>query len=269
MTTTWRQYLHEEFQASTTLPLWREAFLGIDWISLRMSPVFRGLGVPHGDGSAVVVVPGFMGSDQYLGDMNAWLRRIGYTPYLSGIGRNAECPDVLSLRLLQTIDRAYEETGNPVHLIGHSLGGVIARASAVRWSDRVASVTTMASPFRGVRVHPFVLQTAYLVRGRVIQRRGQSGAAPDKNVPNCFSGFCTCDFLNSLRERFPADVPQIALYTKTDGVVDWRCCINEMEDGSDIEVPGTHVGLAFNPQVYKHIANFLAAPESYRQDAVA
>lgn len=269
MTTTWRQYLHEEFQASTTLPLWREAFLGIDWISLRMSPVFRGLGVPHGDGSAVVVVPGFMGSDQYLGDMNAWLRRIGYTPYLSGIGRNAECPDVLSLRLLQTIDRAYEETGNPVHLIGHSLGGVIARAAAVRWSDRVASVTTMASPFRGVRVHPFVLQTAYLVRGRVIQRRGQSGATPDKNVPNCFSGFCTCDFLNSLRKRFPADVPQIALYTKTDGVVDWRCCINEMEDGSDIEVPGTHVGLAFNPQVYKHIANFLAAPESYRQDAVA
>jgi len=267
---TWRQYLHEEFQASTSLPLWREAFLGIDWISLRMSPVFRGLGVPHGDGSAVVVIPGFMGSDQYLGDMNAWLRRIGYTPYLSGIGRNAECPDVLSLRLSQTIDRAYEETGNPVHLIGHSLGGVIARASAVRWSDKVASVTTMASPFRGVRVHPFVLQTAYLVRGRVIQRRGQSGAVKEKtNVPNCFSGFCTCEFLNSLRATFPEDVPQIALYTKTDGVVDWRCCINEMEDGTDIEVPGTHVGLAFNPQVYKHIANFLAAPSDYRQDAVA
>ena len=94
--------------------------------------------------------------------------------------------------------RAYEETGNPVHLIGHSLGGVIARASAVRWSDKVASVTTMASPFRGVRVHPFVLQTAYLVRGRVIQRRGQSGAVKEKtNVPNCFSGFCTCEFLNS------------------------------------------------------------------------
>jgi pimeloyl-ACP methyl ester carboxylesterase len=264
MTSTWRQYLHEEFQASTTLPLWREAFLGIDWISLRMSPVFRGLGVPHGDGSAVVVIPGFMGSDQYLGDMNAWLRRIGYTPYLSGIGRNAECPDVLSLRLLQTIDRAYEETGNPVHLIGHSLGGVIARASAVRWSDRVASVTTMASPFRGVRVHPFVLQTAYLVRGRVIQRRGQSGVVPEKAVPNCFSGFCTCDFLNSLRANFPVDVPQIALYTKTDGVVDWHCCINEMDDGTDIEVPGTHVGSLSTRRCTSTSRTFCGA-ESYRR----
>jgi pimeloyl-ACP methyl ester carboxylesterase len=262
---TWRKYLEEEFQASSTLPLWREAFLGIDWISLRMSPVFRGIGVPEGDGSAVVVIPGFMGSDQYLGDMHSWLRRIGYQPYLSGIGRNAECPDILSLRLYQTIERAYEETGSPVHLIGHSLGGVIARGAAVRWQDKVASVTTMASPFRGVRVHPFVLQTAYLVRGRIAQRHSRG---PERK-PNCYSGFCTCEFLAALRADFPEDVPQMAIYTKSDGVVDWRCCINEFGDGSDIEVPGTHVGLAFNPQVYKHLANFLADPESYRQEFAA
>jgi pimeloyl-ACP methyl ester carboxylesterase len=262
---TWRKYLEEEFQASSTLPLWREALLGIDWISLRMSPVFRGIGIPHGDGSAVVVVPGFMGSDQYLGDMNAWLRRIGYTPYLSGIGRNAECPDVLSLRLHQTIERAYEETGSPVHLIGHSLGGVIARGAAVRWKDKVASVATMASPFRGVRVHPFVLQTAYLVRGRIVQNR----ARETQGAPNCYSGFCQCAFLTALRAPFPDDMPQMAIYTKTDGVVDWRCCINEFGDGSDIEVPGTHVGLAFNPAVYKHIGNFLADPETYLEENAA
>lgn len=269
--TAWRNYLEEEFQASTTLPLWREAFLGVDWISLRVSPVFRGIGVPRGDGSAVVVVPGFMGSDQYLGDMNGWLRRIGYTPYLSGIGRNAECPDVLSLRLHQTIERAYQETGGPVHLIGHSLGGVLSRGAAVRWPDKVASVATMSSPFRGVRVHPFVLQTAYLVRGRIMQRRENGVANQEKkaNVPNCYSGFCTCDFLNALRSEFPMDVPQIAIYTKTDGVVDWRCCINELDDGTDIEVRGTHVGLAFNPQVYRHIANFLSAPETYRVEGAA
>lgn len=262
---TWRKYLEEEFQASSTLPLWREALLGIDWLSLRMSPVFRGVGVPRGDGSAVVVIPGFMGSDQYLGDMNAWLRRIGYQPYLSGIGRNAECPDVLSLRLYQTIQRAYEETGGPVHLIGHSLGGVIARGAAVRWKDKVASVTTMASPFRGVRVHPFVLQTAYLVRGRIVQRR----ARETEDAPNCYSGFCQCAFLSALRQPFPEDVPQMAIYTRTDGVVDWRCCINEFGDGSDVEVPGTHVGLAFNPQVYKHIGHFLADPETYREQTAA
>ena len=263
--TAWREYLQEEFQASSTLPLWREEFLGMDWIALRMSSVYSGIGIPRGDGSAVVVIPGFMGSDQYLGDMNAWLKRIDYTPYLSNIGRNAECPDVLSERLRDTIERAYAETGGPVHLIGHSLGGVLARGAAVRWPEKIASVTTMASPFRGVRVHPFVLQTAYLVRGRIAGRRAQG----PQGMPNCYSGTCTCDFLNALRSEFPEDVPQIAIYTKSDGVVDWRCCINEQDDDTDIEVPGTHIGLAFNPQVYRHIANFLAAPESYRQEHVA
>jgi pimeloyl-ACP methyl ester carboxylesterase len=262
--TAWRKYLQEEFQASSTLPLWREAFLGIDWLALRMSPVFRGLGIPRGDGSAVVVIPGFMGSDQYLGDMNAWLKRINYAPYLSGIGRNAECPDVLSSRLQETIERAYEDTAGPVHLIGHSLGGVLARGAAVRWPHKIASVTTMASPFRGVRVHPFVLQTAYLVRGRIAQRRSREPA----KMPNCYSGYCTCEFLNSLRADFPDEIPQIAIYTKSDGVVDWRCCINELGDGTDIEVPGTHIGLAFNPQVYRHIAYFLASPETYSQEGI-
>jgi pimeloyl-ACP methyl ester carboxylesterase len=262
----WQQYLQQEFESSARLPLWREAFLGVDWLSLRMSPVYRGIGVPRGDGSAVVVIPGFMGSDQYLRDMNAWLRRIGYNAYMSGIGRNAECPDVLSQRLRTTIERAYEDTGGPVHLIGHSLGGVIARSSAARWPDLIASVATMASPFRGVRVHPFVLQTAYLVRGRIVQRRAQE---VPQETPNCYSGFCTCEFLSALKDIFPEDVPQIAIYTKSDGVVDWRYCVNERGDGTDIEVPGTHVGLAFNPQVYKHIGHFLAEPETYRQAEVA
>jgi pimeloyl-ACP methyl ester carboxylesterase len=259
----WRKNLEEEFQASTSLPLWREALLGIDWLSLRMSPVYRGAGVPRGDGSAVVVIPGFMGSDQYLGDMHAWLRRIGYQPYMSGIGRNADCPEVLALRLRETIERAYLETGGKVNLVGHSLGGVLARSSGARWPHLVNSVITMASPFRGVRVHPFVLQTAYLVRGRILTRPNGAHA-----TPNCYSGQCTCEFLGSLRRPFPSGIPQLAIYTKTDGVVDWRCCIND-EPEANVEVPGTHVGLAFNPRVYRHIATFLEAPAEYEQEDVA
>lgn len=243
------------------LPLWREAFLGIDWLSLRASAVYRGIGVSRGDNSAVVVIPGFMGSDQYLGDLYAWLRRIGYQPYLSGIGRNTECPNVLAERLLETVQQAYDETGRKVHLIGHSLGGVLARGVATLHPQLVASVVTMAAPFRGVRVHPLVLQTAYLVRGRILARRNGPAVLSD-----CYSGTCTCEFLNALRKKFPASVPQIAIYTKGDGVVDWRCCINE-DPGADIEVPGTHVGLAFNQQVYRHIATFLAAPRRYKRRA--
>ena len=104
-----------------------------------------------------------------------------------------------------------------------------------------------------MRVHPFVLQTAYLVRGRILTKQNGGTLA----TPNCYSGYCTCEFLTSLRDDFPEGVRQQAIYTKTDGVVDWRCCIND-DPESNIEVPGTHVGLAFNPRAYRQIAMFLA-----------
>lgn len=252
MTTVRDPIQHEEFRAKL-LPIWREAFLGIDWLALRASPVFRGAGVPRGDGSPVVLVPGFLGSDWYLGEMARWLRRIGYRPYTSGIGRNAECPDLLTERLLRTVARAHRETGRKVHLVGHSLGGVIARAAAVREPGLIASVIVMAAPFRAVRVHPIVLQAAAFVRGRIRSRRNGPPV-----LPECYSGRCTCDFLNALHRPFPESVAQAAIYTRDDGVVDWRCCISD-DPSLNIEVPGTHVGLVFNPQVYRHIARRLAA----------
>ena len=232
------------------LPLWREALVGMDWLALRTSAVYRGMGVPHGDGSVVVLVPGFLGSDQYLGDMFSWLRRMGYQPYMSGMGRNAECPNILTSRLTETVNSAYLESGRKVHLIGHSLGGTVARSVGVRQPQLVASVTTMASPFRAVRAHPMVLGAAMMVRRRILS---------DPDVQSeCYSGLCSCDFFDSLRRPLRKSIVAAAIYTKSDGVVDWRCCVNDDPD-TDIEVQGTHVGLVFNPQVYRHVAGVLAS----------
>ena len=92
----------EERPAS--VPIWRETLFGFDWLALRTSPVLYGCGIPRGDGAPVVVVPGFLGSDFYLLEMYFWLGRIGYRPFLSRIGRNAECLDVLVGRLLGTVE---------------------------------------------------------------------------------------------------------------------------------------------------------------------
>ena len=231
------------------LPLWREALVGMDWLSLRASPVYRGIGIPCGDGSAVVLTPGFLGSDQYLGDMFSWLRRIGYLPVMSGMGRNTECPDVLSGRLAETVNSAYQETRRKVHLVGHSLGGTVARSVAVRHPKLVASLITMASPLRAIRAHPMVLGAAMIIRRRILSERDAE--------PDCYSGLCSCDFLGSLQRPLPRSIVQAAIYTKADGVIDWRCCINE-DPETDIEVKGTHTGLVFNPQVYGHVATILA-----------
>lgn len=241
----------EEFEA-TSLPLWREVLVGVEWLSLRASAVYRCIGVTPGDGSAVVVIPGFLGSDRYLRDLHSWLGRLGYRPYLSGIGRNVECPNVLMQRLRGTMDLAREESGGAVHLIGHSLGGVLARSAASLYPQDVRSVITMASPFRGVRAHPLILQAAAFFRRRI------HGRTEGPRVPvECYSGFCRCEAVDSLRQPFPASVHQTAIYTKNDGVVDWNYCLTG-DAGTDIEVSGTHVGLVFNPVVYRHIAERLA-----------
>lgn len=244
----------EKERRAVRLPLWREIFAGLDWLALRSSPVYYGLGLPRGDGSAVVVVPGFLGTDHYLFEMYLWLRRIGYRPFMSRIGWNAECLNVLSDRLLETVAKAQAETKRPVHLVGHSLGGILARSAAARRPEAVRSVITLGSPFRGVRSHPAVLKRADDVRNYLLRKRREEW-------PDCYTGYCTCPAITSLQEGFPAAVRQTSIYTKSDGVVDWRVCANE-DQASNFEVTGTHVGLAFNPTVYKLIAQRLARPTS-------
>ena len=234
------------------LPIWQELLVGVEMVYLRLSPAYWGLGVPRGDGSAVVVIPGFMGTDFYLTEFRAWLRRIGYASHYSGIGLNAECPNLLIRRHLEeTIQKAYQSTGRKVHLIGHSLGGVLARAAASQMPERVASVITMGSPFRGVAVHPTVLRAAELVRGQILERHGEGV------LPHCYTGACTCDFLESLARKLPKPVSQTAIFTRTDGIVDWRVC-RTGNAAIDFEVSGTHIGLVFNPMVYDLVARRLA-----------
>ena len=244
--------LFRDFAPGHGLPLWRELFTGYDWLLLHTSPVWFGLGVPAGDGSPVITIPGFLGTDTYLIELHAWLRRVGYTPYQSDIGLNAECPNLLQTRLIRTLERAHIETGRRVHLVGHSLGGVLARSTAALRPDLVSSVVTLASPFRGIRSHPVVLRTRDVVR-TVIFGRPSGQLLPS----DCYTGHCTCPFLVGL-ERFPARVKELAVYTKADGIVDWRTCVTG--DGTkDCEVLGTHIGLAFNAFVYRRLGEFLAA----------
>ncbi len=242
------------------LPVWREAFTGVEYMKLKASPLYYGLGVPRGNNAPVVLVPGFLGCDLYLLELYWWLRRIGYRPFLSRIGYNADCPNILIRRLLKTTERACHRTGSKVHLVGHSLGGVLARGAACVEPDLIASVVTMASPFRGVQVNPWIVESIKFVRKHVISRR---------ECPNtdCFTPSCECEFPEMMRRYFPAHIPQTAVYTKTDGIVDWETCINHSPN-TDVEVKGTHVGLAWNTHAYRVIAEHLAQTAQHLQEPV-
>lgn len=238
--------------AEADITIWKEALFAAELLLLHASPVYYGLGVPHGDGSAVVIIPGFLGTDHYLAQLRFWLSRIGYRPYFSGIGINAECPNLLiQYRLNTVIDKARANTSRKIHLIGHSLGGVIARSVAGQRPDDIASVTTLASPFRGTIAHRSILRAAESVRLHILQEHGA------KVLPQCYTARCTCNFLESLHRRVDASVLETAIYTLDDGVVDPRYC-RTGNCKKDFPVPGTHIGLAFNASAYKIIAERLA-----------
>ena len=242
----------QQENAEADVTIWKEALFAADLLLLHASPVYYGLGIPRGDGSAVILVPGFLGTDAYLSQMHSWLGRIGYRPYFSGIGLNAECPNLLiTQKLNDNIEKALFDTGEKIHLIGHSLGGIITRSVASQRPDDIASVITLASPFRGTVLHPTVLAAADAVRKRILEEHGP------KVLPTCYTGRCTCDFLASLKREMPGDVLETAIYTCTDGIADWRYCMTG-DSQNDFEVPGTHIGLAFNASVYAIIAKRLA-----------
>ncbi len=240
--------------SAVSLPLWRELLWGLEWLELRASPVYRGAGVSPGHGEPVVLVPGFLGSDAHLRELRDWLARLGYRPYLSGIGRNADCPDVELAKLLETVELAYQRTGQRVRLIGHSLGGSLARAAAVRRPGLISQVITLASPIREVRAHPLVLGLARLVGGAL----PSPSERPRRHGDHEHVGTCSCQLMDALAQPWPAGVARTAIYSRGDGVVDWRSSQDE-DARLNVRVRGSHLGLVVNQEVYRELGRLLAS----------
>ena len=235
-----------EFMGCTPVdrPIWVEALAPVEWMALHLSSVYRGRGVPHGHGEPVVVVPGFMADDTYLRELHDWLSRVGYRSYYSGIGLNADCPERLTRRLVATVREIFEETGQKVTLVGHSLGGMLARAAGQRAPALVRRVVAIGSPARAPRAHPMVLAAAELLRDRLV-REGHIGP----------SGACACG--SQPNEEAGAPVQANAIYSRMDGIVDWRCC-TEDDPRRNREVRSSHGGMVVNPDVYRALGELLA-----------
>ena len=64
--------------------------------------------------------------------------------------------------------------------------------------------------------------------------------------------------LTEERSRLPIKVPVRAIYSKSDGVVAWKACIDEhTEDIEHHEVIGSHIGLGSNVEVFRLLPRLL------------
>src|SRR5262249_17371357 len=123
--------------------------------------------------------------------------------------------------------------------------------------EGIRSAAALGSPFRGFNSHPLVMRMASTVRRRIRAERAGSVHL------ECFTGYCGCEAVGAIQTAPPRSVAKVAIYTKTDGVTDWRFCIDG-DPATDIEVAGTHVGMVFNPAVYSRLAEHLTASAESR-----
>jgi pimeloyl-ACP methyl ester carboxylesterase len=231
-------------------PLWREGAAGLELAALLRSRVWRGEGVADGGGRPVLLIPGFLAGDGSLGLMAQWLARNGYRPKRARMRSNAGCSGATLDWLEAAVRERAEATGSRVALVGQSRGGTHARALAVRAPDVVSGVVTLGSPVRDeLAVHPLVLSTV-----RAVATLGDRGM-PGLFTSACSEGPCCDPFRAALAAPFPRDVGFVCVYSRTDGIVDWRACLDPAAEHA--EVRSTHVGMNAHRQTYRAIAGAL------------
>ena len=241
-------------------PLWRESRIGLEWAALRRSDVFHGAGVPQGGGRGVLLIPGFLAGDGSLGTMTQWLRAAGYRTKRAGIRSNIACSEVACTRLEERLECLAARTGQRVVIVGQSRGGVFAKALGARRPDLVSGVVTLGAPVVSqLAVHPFVLAPV-----GVLAALG-SGPVPGLISWRCLRGECCAPFRETLAGPFPPEVGYVALYSRSDGIVDWRSCVDPHADEC-VEVHASHCGMGMNAEVYRAIARALDGFDADERD---
>jgi len=202
-------------------------------------------------GDPVLLVPGFMAGDYTLAGMSRSLRRRGYRTYRSQITANVGCTLNAAAALESRIESIAIRRGTRVSIVGHSLGGMLARGLAVRRPDLVSGIVTMGSPMLAPGAHHVALTAGVeaLVR---LSRAGLPGMMSEE----CVAGGCARQSFEESREPIPSGVGFTAIYSKRDGIVDWRACVDP--EARAVEVTASHCGMALDPRVIGAVTEALA-----------
>ncbi len=237
---------------SSLAPVWGELRYGRELARLLADGDFRAAR-RSGAAQPVFLIPGFMAGDASLTVMRQWLRRRGHRTRMSGTLVNVGCAERLVRRMDEQLREFAADCGQPVTVIGQSRGGALARSLAVRNPEIVAGIVMLGSPVRdGLAVSPPVLRTV-----RWLALLGDLGV-PGVFSSTCKDGLCCAAFREDLRAPLPDGTSAISVYSRSDGIVDWRACIDP--HAKPVEVDSSHCGMSVNLDVYRALEHSLARP---------
>jgi len=211
---------------------------------LSVLPLQRAL--PTGDGHPVLVLPGLLAGDGSTWILRRILSNLGYQAYGWGIGRNiGPTPEAVAgmTELLAELNARYDA---PVSVIGWSLGGIFARNLARSYPSLVRQVITLGSPFA-------LVDPRQSRADRAFRKRDHLHAASHR-VPS------------RERVRQPIPVPSTAVYSRLDGIVSWRACVEPTSvRHQNVAVRCSHLGFGVDPATLWLTADRLAQPEPGRR----
>src|SRR5580704_4755702 len=212
--------------------------------SLLLSPLL--MRAPRGDGHPVLTLPGFLASDLSMAPMRRYLKELGYDAYAWKMGRNIGGISRLRAALRDRLAEIHASTGRKVSVVGWSLGGVYARDLALHAPDQVRCVVTLGSPFANDVRATNATRLYEALSGEAVEDNSELRAAIAGDLP----------------------VPATSIYSRTDGVVNWRTCLVRPSDAAEnIEVYlASHIGLGVNAAALWALADRLAQAEGeFRQ----
>ena len=184
-----------------------------------------------------ILLPGFGAGPRSMRVMESFLRRRGHRVRDWGLGVNNGDARKFRAQLESIVGETIAAHGEPVVLVGWSLGGYIAREYAREHPEGVRRIVTLGSPVIG--------GPRYTATSEWYRSQGHDLAEMERAVKS--------------RYATPLRVPVTAIYSKRDGIVAWRACIDRWSpDVRHIEVSETHVGLGFSPRVLGLVADELA-----------
>lgn len=202
----------------------------------------------------VLLIPGFMAGDATLKLMAGFLRNEGFRTYRSQIHVNVGCTQQAVTRLERRLESIALRRERKVRIVGHSLGGMLARGLAARRPDLVDGIVTLGSPVLAPGAVHTVLawDTEMLIR---LARAGFRGLMSE----DCIAGSCAQTSFDDMRRPLDPSVSFTAIWSRRDGIVDPNAC---RDPGAEcIEVSTSHCGMAVDPAVFDLVLQALQRQE--------
>ncbi|MFT4612113.1 MAG: hypothetical protein ACJA1H_001120 [Glaciecola sp.] len=194
-----------------------------------------------GKGKPVLLIPPYLGDDSSTSFVRKYLTSLGFKTYKWELGFNMVKSHYIP-RLEEKLADIYQEHQEKVSIVGWSGGGIFAKIMANRHPDQVEQILTIGSPIWGVMdMKTPVYGLMEFFRGKSLKERNERFLAELEPIPT---------------------VPVTCIYTKTDGLVPWKHCMEAAtfrKDIKNIEVYGSHSGMGANASVLLVTANMLSA----------